>query len=158
MKVQILQRGGNQEFNDVMKEAARFFASRLMSTRLANTLTVKIAFRVTGREVKASGHVMPSGAGSKGQRNFSINVMRDAELEKRLEVLAHEMVHVEQLASKRLQLRFWKTDSQCHVRWQGQECGVYSHIPYYSSPWEVEARAKASELMQKWFDKSFCLS
>lgn len=66
---------------------------------------------------------------------IELNEGSEEELEDPLAVLAHEMVHVQQYFSGRLQ------DGETHCMWNGNK---YDHFEadteeYYFSPWEVEA-------------------
>lgn len=49
--------------------------------------------------------------------------------------LMHELVHVAQFASGRLQHRYL-----AHIFWEGKDYGPASKIDYDMVPWEIEAR------------------
>lgn len=152
MKVKVLQKGGVKN-NEVIEAAVRFFGKELMSTRMTNTLTVRVAMRVSGRANKTTnGHVIHICNGSAAQKVFNINIDRDAHLASQLQVLAHEMIHVQQIATKRYQLRKWKSDRTLHARWEGNDIGDYHKIPYRERPWEVEAFANQLALSGKFCD------
>lgn len=153
MKVKILQKGGNRSHHETIAEAVEFFGKELMSTRMTNTLTIRVAMRVTGRAKKTTqGHVHMLANGSTAQKVFNINIDRDLTLPEQLQVLAHEMIHVQQIATGRFQQRVWKSDRKLHVRWEGKDIGEGFKIPYRQQPWEVEAFANQKKLTSKFFD------
>jgi hypothetical protein len=138
MKVQVLQRGGIRNPN--IEAKAREFAARLMSTRLCNTLSIRIEMRASKLAADMAGKCVHAPIGSQAVKTFTIVLDRDMTWSDQLSYLAHEMKHVEQVATGRLQMRFWKTDRQLHVRWNGAEMGPIAQLPYWTRPWEVEAR------------------
>lgn len=150
-RIQFFQRGGDKN-HSAMDNAARWAIGQLMSTRLANTLTIKVKFRATGLDDSTMGCVSPDQlSGSKAPREFTIIIQRDVGYRQQLSTLFHELTHIQQLASSRLQMRQWKSDGQLHFRWERQELGTPSQNPYYTRPWEVEARSKQKQLMARWF-------
>jgi len=152
MKVKILQKGGSKQHSTI-EDAVRFFAKELMSTRMTNTLTIRVAMRVSGRAKKTTrGHVEMMSNGSIAQKVFNINIDRDAHLATQLQVLAHEMIHVQQIATNRFQRRVWKSDGKLHVRWEGKDIGEGFKIPYREQPWEVEAFDNQLKLSGKFCD------
>ena len=156
MKVIVLQKGGLKQHSTI-EEATRFFGKELMSTRMTNTLTIRVAMRVTGRAKKTTrGHVHMLHNGSSDQKVFNINIDRDMPLATQLQVLAHEMIHVQQIATKRFQSRRWKSDKKLHVRWEGKDIGEGWKIPYREQPWEVEAFANQLALAGKFCDVLEC--
>ena len=138
MKLTVLQRGGIK--NPRIEERARFFASILMSTRMSNTLHVRIEMRSTTLVDGNSAQVTHAANGSKASKHFVIKIDRDAPFNEQIGFLAHEMKHVEQVATGRYQTRVWASDRQMHARWNGTEMGTLSSLPYWTRPWEVEAR------------------
>jgi len=70
-----------------------------------------------------------------------------------LRTLAHEMVHVMQIATKKLQYRYWRSDRRLHFRWNGEEMGVLANFPYKNQPHEIEAREKEEDLFKRFYLK-----
>ena len=138
MKVTILQKGGRKN-HEVLDEATRFYASKLMSTRMMNTLNLRIEVRSTILPKNWAGSCSAKVNGSQSTKDFTIVLQRDHTLGEQLKTLAHEVVHVWQKARNTLQYRLWKSDNQVHVRWNGREMGTQPEIPYYDRPWEKEA-------------------
>lgn len=156
MKVKILQKGGKKEHHLDIAQAVVFFGKELMSTRMTNTLSIRVALRVSGRAKKTTrGHVEMLTNGSAAQKVFNINIDRDAHLASQLQVLAHEMIHVQQIATGRFQRRVWKSDGKLHVRWEGKDIGEGFKIPYREQPWEVEAFDNQLSLSSKFINAAF---
>ena len=125
-----------------LTSATKFILKELMSVKMANTLKIKIHVRKTTLGARTLGQVEHDTNGSKSQKTFLIELKDDQSDAEKICTLAHELVHVQQNVSKRLQYRFWSSDKKLHVRWEGKELGEPSQIPYRERPWEVEAFAK----------------
>jgi hypothetical protein len=138
MKISIFQKGGEKN-HELIEKATRYFASKLMSTRMMNTLSLRIEVRSTTLPKNAIGVCTGKVNGSKSTKNFKIELQRDMPIGKQIETLAHEVVHVWQKASNTLQFRQWKSDGQVHIRWNGNEMGLTDDIKYIDRPWELEA-------------------
>ncbi len=146
--IHFYQKGGDQTKLEKLKKASMFFSKELMSTRMINTLAIRIEMRATGYADRhttgnCNGDIFN---GSQASKEFTLKVQRDNSFESQLRTLAHELVHVQQYASKRLQTRFWKSDRKWHDRWEGTDMGVQSSIEYGDRPWEIEAFEKANQL------------
>ena len=148
--VSLPRRSPNKGLEVALIKATRFFAKELMSTRMRNTLKIKIHVRKTVLETNTAGRVFHNTKGSRySQKEFLIQLQDELTNPSQLEILAHEMVHIQQNVSKRLQYRTWASDRRLHVRWEGVELGVRDHIPYREQPWEVEAYKKQEPLALK---------
>lgn len=148
-KIQILQRGGVKR-HDIIEKATRWGLGQLMSTRLANTLTIRIELRATKLRKGISGVAKSKVKGSKANKTFTIVLRRDDCLKEQLVTLFHELVHVEQIAKNRLQKRVWRSDGCVHVRWEGEHLGRKDAIPYHKRPWEIEAFRLERTLMKRY--------
>ena len=148
-KISIFQRGGYKRHGGI-EYACRWALAQLLSTRMANTLNIRIEIRSTKLKKGTLGLVRTASNGSKATKNFTIVLHRDHSLREQLETLFHEVAHVAQFAMGRLQQRHWKSDRKLHYRWEGQEMGAPEENPYWDRPWEVEARRVESELNAKW--------
>lgn len=151
MKITILQKGG-QKYHEALEKAVRYFAAQLMSTRMTNTLEIRLEVRATKLKKRVAGTCSTVPVGSKASKKFTIVLQRDMLPRDMFATIAHEMVHVQQKATNRLQFRRWSSDKQMHVRWEGKDMGVFGDIPYRIQPWEVEAYAKEKPLMVTWTD------
>ncbi len=154
--IKIFQKGGNKNGHAIIEEAARFMGLELMSSRMLNGLQIRIELRA--RKAANAGHCSVKCNGSDATKKFTIELSRDDHTATQLEVLAHEMIHVQQIATGRLQKRLWKSDKQLHVRWEGKELGLHKNIPYKTMPWEIEAYAGQKALKTKYIDKDLSSS
>lgn len=145
-KISILQRGGDKN-HEVLEHAARFYLSRLMGARLASSLQLRIEVRATKLDNGTAAVTRIPCNGSASTREFTVVLRRDRSLRDQLSDLAHELVHVQQAASGRLQYRRWRTDGKVHARWEGNEMGVVAEMDYNTRPWEVEAYRVEAELV-----------
>ena len=136
-----------------LTEATNLFLGELVSKRLQNTLKIKIHVRkTTVKKIWGSnceGVHIANAKGSAPDKEHKIVIDHNADI---FETLAHELVHVKQIATKQYQQRYWKSDGQLHARWEGKELGPKQSIPYKERPWEIEARAKEKVLVKKWHD------
>lgn len=128
-----------------VEAATRRIGLAIMGAKLANTITIKVTL-VRGLE-GCNGDISTVNrtVSTTSMRAFPIRIQAGLPFEQMLKTLAHEIQHVEQIRRGRLQYRMWVSDRQLHVRWEGKEMGTFNSIPYYTRPWEVEARAAAEK-------------
>ena len=141
----------DDKFEKLILEATQFFAKELMSVRMMNTIKIKIDVRKTTLGKNTEGQVINKCMGSVKQKEFRITLNYNRFDTDILKTLAHEMIHIQQIVSGRLQYRYWKSDHQLHARWEGKELGVVSHINYNDRPWEIEARGNEYDLFKKYY-------
>ena len=123
-----------------VRRAVGFFAERLMGSRLARNLTVRVVF-VKG--LKADGYCIWEDDNHK-PREFSIHVNARYAMVRVLTILAHEMVHVKQYARGELK-DYLTTPTACRFN------GVYHDtalMSYDDHPWEDEAYSKEGPLVR----------
>ena len=141
----------NQELVDDLTEATNLFLSELVSKRLQNTLKIKIHVRRTTVKKKwgqnCEGVHLANAKGSDPDKDHKIIIHSESDI---FETLAHELVHVKQIATKQYQQRWWKSDGELHTRWEGKELGPKRRIPYRQRPWEIEAFNLEGKLLSKW--------
>tara|TARA_S200002703_G_scaffold152558_1_gene153080 strand:+ start:413 stop:919 length:507 start_codon:yes stop_codon:yes gene_type:complete len=135
----------DQELVNDLTEATNLFLSELVSKRLQNTLKIKIHVRKT--TIKSEGVHLANAKGSDPDKYHKIIIHNDSDI---FETLAHELVHVKQIATKQFQQRWWKSDNELHARWEGKELGPKRRIPYRQRPWEIEAFNLEGKLLSKW--------
>ena len=117
-----------------------------ISKRLQNTLSIKLHLRRSVLKASTLGTCTIPLNGSKASKSFKIVLASNRSFIDQLQTLAHELCHVAQQVTGRLQLRVWSTDNQTHVRWEGKELGVYlKDVKYDDAPWEHEAIKFAEE-------------
>jgi hypothetical protein len=135
------------------ENAVKFFLNELkISTRLQNTLNIKVHIRKTVLAKNVLGNCNITNNGSISTKDFKITLSSDRTYSQQLQTLAHECVHIEQACKNRLQTRVWSSDNQTHVRWEGEEQGVWmKDVSYEDAPWEIEARNLQEKLVRKFY-------
>lgn len=145
----ILIQGRNvsQEDRQLYAAATLFFLKELgMTQKMLNTLTIKVKLTKTKTAPNNRGECWTKSNGSQATKNFEILIDSKREIKEMLSTLAHECVHIQQIAYGRLQHRVWASDKKLHVRWEGEEMGAYGSIPYRQQPWEIEAFSQQEKL------------
>ena len=131
---------------EIINRATKIILNQLMSKRLQNKLNLKIHLRKSVLDNTTSGAFVLLCNGSKKQNEHKIILDYNMNTRNQLEILAHELVHVHQAITNKLQYRTWKSDGDLHARWNGKEVGKVHEIPYRERPWEVEAYSKQKDL------------
>jgi hypothetical protein len=130
----------------ILKMATHFYASRLMSDRLSNTLEISVnVIKDFYVKNKILGEAFPKDdvLGIPSNKQFVINLEWNNKLGKRvLQCLAHEMVHVKQYAKG--ELKFHERGNL--VTFQREQ---YQGDEYWESLWEIEAYGREVGLYQK---------
>lgn len=142
LKVTVLRRGG-QDRDAIVERIVRRVASEIMSTRLVNTLRITVECRATTLEANTHGTAKWTPVENVASKHYRIVVLRDADLDKLARTIAHEVRHVEQFA--RGHLRHGTMGGVAGRFWRHGEGRAtfhpYATTDYWTSPWEVEARA-----------------
>lgn len=127
----------------ILKMATYFYASRLMSDRLSNTLEINVnVIKDFYIKSKVLGEAFPKGDDPKNKKQFVINLEWNKLGKKVLQSLAHEMVHVKQYAKG--ELKFHERGNL--VTFQREQ---YQGDEYWESLWEIEAYGREVGLYQK---------
>lgn len=127
----------------ILKMATYFYASRLMSARLANTLEINVnVIKDFYAKSKVLGEAFPKGDDQTNRKQFVINLEWNKLGKKVLQSLAHEMVHVKQYAKG--ELKFHERGNL--VTFQREQ---YQGDEYWESLWEIEAYGREVGLYQK---------
>jgi len=153
-KVTILQRGG-VKYHESLRYWTERLLPELMSTRLANTLDLRIEVRKTVLSESNCGRVLWNPITNAKKKQYTIIIYREADLPKQIAALGHELMHVTQYAQHRLghsakgneRGRWWVQDGR-------RQFFPYATTDYWSSPWEIEARAFEAQT-QKTFSAHF---
>lgn len=121
---------------ELLRDAGRFFAKRL---RISST-PCHVVF-TPAPQLKAEN---AAGLVTRvGRRGFLVAISL-TDIGSQLQVIAHEMVHVQQLISGRLVHRQSKRGSR--FLWKGEDL---THLAYHRRPWELEAMSKEMVLAQQ---------
>jgi hypothetical protein len=147
--ISVCGRGLELDLKAKLEEAAKTLALSMMGAKICNTLTLKVT--VLSNEKGVNGAVYTHTHESTSNiRAFAITLTKGRGLLEMVKTLAHELRHVEQFRRARFQLRTWVSDRKVHARWNGVEMGPVDSIPYYTRPWEVEARAESNKVSSSW--------
>lgn len=140
MRVSILG-AKDKELTATLKNATRCFAEVLMSPQMIRYLNIRIILKVN---LDAGGYCLSDD--DRKPRNFTIEIYKSRSKYTILEILAHEMIHVKQMATG--QLKDISIKKQSVVSW----CGVvYSDdVSYWDQPWEIEAYGLQNSLVAKY--------
>jgi hypothetical protein len=143
--------GGTQEKQDLCKDFAHHAVKNICGSRLYNVIDLELQllkgleenYHQSGNCVHLDDDIRP--------REFEIEV--DADLTPRfmLTTLAHEIVHLKQLAKG--ELRFY---SNSDVKWHSQvlKKSKPGNRKYARLPWEIEAVGLEEALFREWVEDS----
>ena len=117
------------------RKAIQFYADALMSSRLHDNIHLTLIFKELDR-ADDYGYCVPYYEGM-NVRLFDIEINNSISKRLTLESIAHEMVHLKQLAKS----EWYEYDrSPCQHRWNGTIINLdESKDNYWLAPWEVEA-------------------
>lgn len=138
----------------LIKLASNFYASKLFHKNLTNNLEVTVelsdGIEADGLSTWEDDYVRP--------REFSIVIRKDIGLEKEqayeriLLSLAHEFVHVKQMAKGELKERFGRNEK--YVLWKNTKFkSLFENDDYWELPWEIEAHGKEDGLLYRFVKK-----
>ena len=139
--------GGTSDQRKLVNNLTRFSANKLMTKRLADTLTVHIA--LVKDLFKKEGIYGDAGEAEeewyeRRPKVFKIRVDSSMLLRPMLTTIAHEMVHVKQYAKGELR-SFAKNNN---TRYKDK---VYNEsVDYWEQPWEIEAHGWERSLFELW--------
>lgn len=129
----------------IILEATKFYSKELISPRLAKNVSVVISHSdelvaddMNGFCEWVITNIRP--------REFEISLNCKREMDEVLISLAHEMVHVAQFVSDRMQHRF---KGGYKFIWEGQEINTEEY-EYFDLPWEIEAYDLENVLYEKY--------
>ena len=129
------------KFPDLTKKSLKLLKSLMPMISYQYNLPHKIKFRLGSSKTLF---------GSYGSSSRIVFVSINMSLKKFVETICHELTHAEQFHSGKLQLKkndfFWMGN-------KGSKGTTYSS--YFNSPWEVEARNKAEEVMKTLDDEQW---
>ena len=129
----------------ILKLATHFYASRLMSERLSDSLEIDInIIKDFYKKSKVLGEAFPKDdcIGMPSKKQFVINLEWNKLGKRVLQSLAHEMVHVKQYAKGELKFH----ERRNMVTFQREQ---YQGDEYWESLWEIEAYGREVGLYQK---------
>ena len=144
-------KGGTKTKRKLAESIAKFCATKLMSTRLANTLEITIELVPNlGKKVGVYGDCIWE---DKPNRPKEFTVRVDSKMTPRhvVETIAHEMVHVKQFARNEL----YEPSAKQGSRWKGEWLSPRQKCvkDYWDQPWEIEAHGRECGLFVRWAEK-----
>ena len=124
INVSLPRLSNNERIKKLLSDAVKFYLDELnVSVRMQNTLNIKINVRKTTLDKDTSGTCSIRMNGSQSTKEYKIILSHDEMDFTKLATLAHEVVHIEQQVTKRLQLRKWSSDKKVHAIWNNVEMG-----------------------------------
>lgn len=111
-----------------LKKATIFYASQLLSKKMLPYIKIDVVMKTYTKDLGSC--MVTFNNDNYKPREFEIELKRHRCLSGTLKTLAHEMVHVKQLAKGEL--------NDDHTRWQGKKINS-DKIDYMDLPWEAEA-------------------
>ena len=127
----------------ILRMATHFYASRLMSDRLINSLEIDVnIIKDFYTKNKILGEAFPKSDELENKKQFVINLEWNKMGKRVLQCLAHEMVHVKQYAKGELKFH----EKRNLVTFQREQ---YQDDEYWESLWEIEAYGREVGLYQK---------
>lgn len=132
----------DRQLTKLLKMAANSFAEKLLSPQLKKNINVKIHIK---DKLGAGGYCDYEEEGLPLPRTFSIEIQRLKTKIHMFVVLAHEMVHLKQMAKGEMKDRYKKTKYVTVYRGEVYE----NDISYWDQPWEIEAYGLEQSLVAK---------
>jgi len=126
----------------LLKLAAQSFADKLLSSQLEKNISIKINIK---EKLDAGGYCDFIEEGLPCPRNFVIDIQRTKKKIHMFSVLAHEMVHLKQMAKGEMKDRYKKT--KYVTVWRGET--YEDDVHYWDQPWEIEAYGLENSLVAK---------
>ncbi len=141
-------RGGTSMQKKLAKDIAKFCGEKLMSKRLAETLTVTIHFVADMGDLEGDCGYEDHDQLTVNPKEFTIRIGNESKkLSKQLRTICHEMVHVKQYAKGEMKY-LWRPAR--HTKYNGE---IYSdEMDYWDTPWEIEAFGREAGLYVRWVD------
>lgn len=129
-----------------LKCAANFYAETLLPKKIVDNITLKIIVHDT---LDAGGYCDSEEYSSKNPRDFIIDLSRTKKIINMFITLAHEMVHLKQMANGEMKDK--RIKNKYVTVWKGEL--VEDDISYWDQPWEIEAYGLENSLTAKFLIK-----
>lgn len=133
---------GSTIFRRHIKMAAEYYASKLMSRRMVESLHIKVVLK-PNLDGNADG-ICSFEDHDDGVRYFEIEIDKKNSERQVLINLAHEMVHVKQFALGEMK----DGVTSAHTYWQGIQISEEDN-DYWDLPWEIEAHGREKGLFTR---------
>lgn len=136
MEIQVICR--NEERREFIDSCARFFAKSLNLSGSTYTVTIQSVYRLRQKR-NSNGEVYRS-----DHRDIHVSLDSRLPMSQLLLTLAHEMVHVKQIARGQYSGKIARNG-----RLQAQWCGKVVKAKYEDRPWEIEAFSRQVGLVEE---------
>lgn len=131
----------------LVKKAAEFYATLLMTKRMVESIELNIEFR-NKLDDDAEGYCQYLDNYG-GVKSFEIELEKYNPIDSVLTTLAHEMVHLKQFATNELS----NSHVPAHIsKWQGRSVNE-KLVDYWDLPWEIEAHGREKGLFFRFCDR-----
>jgi hypothetical protein len=132
----------DRELTNLLKLAAESFADKLLSKQLKKNINLKIQII---DDLDVGGYCDCEESWPYPPRDFTLEIARTKKKIYMFLVLAHEMVHLKQMAKGEMKDKYVK--NKYYKVWQGQL--VEDNVSYWDQPWEIEAYGLENSLVAK---------
>jgi hypothetical protein len=132
----------DRELVNLLKLAADSFADKLLSPQLKKNISIKIKI---DPKLEAGGYCDSEEEGLPLPRSFIIEIRKTRKKIHMFSVLAHEMVHLKQMAYGEMKDKYVK--HRYVTIWQGDT--YEEDVSYWDQPWEQEAYGLENSLLAK---------
>ena len=140
-------KGADQSICSKIHDAAEKGIKALIPNHVKYDLYIKIEIKHIKPEARMDGYCMGDPDNHRVYNDFTIVIKEDLSVSKMLHVLNHELMHVYQRASGKLQLI--EKNGIEHAVWNGEDCGEKSLLFHRERPWEIEAIDWAEKCYKK---------
>ncbi len=146
IKPKIHVRGRDAKYRALVRKAASWMISDLVSQKLSQKLIIKIHLI---RLLHMNEHIFGDCEwidDNKRPKEFVIRLYAGPNRKRTLKTLAHELIHVKQFAKREMYDHIQNIDL---VTWKGQRVDS-TVVDYIDQPWEKEAYDMEIPLLNKW--------
>ena len=142
-------RGGTKEQKKLAKSLAEFCLNKLISSRLSDTLDIRIVFKPTlYKKTDSYGGTTYYEDSNIPPKDFLIEIDSKLKMRSMLETIAHELVHVKQWATGEMR----ETKDNFITKFKKDTINS-NKVSYWDQPWEIEAMGREEGLFIQWIEK-----
>ena len=142
-------RGGTKEQKKLAKSLAEFCLNKLISSRLSDTLDIRIVFKPTlYKKTDSYGETTYYEDSNVPPKDFLIEIDSKLKMRSMLETIAHELVHVKQWATGEMR----ETKDNFITKFKKDTINS-NKVSYWDQPWEIEAMGREEGLFIQWIEK-----
>lgn len=142
-------RGGTKEQKKLAKSLAEFCLHKLISSRLSDTLDIRIVFKPTlYKKTDSYGETTYYEDSNVPPKDFLIEIDSKLKMRSMLETIAHELVHVKQWATGEMR----ETKDNFITKFKKDTINS-NKVSYWDQPWEIEAMGREEGLFIQWIEK-----